>query len=1123
MKRSHLFILTLVLMSLLFGSDLWASDKVRIVLNAPPPGSLNMADLWSFTISNLTNQQQQVYLKGSATEEKDGLIATAQTVSITLKPNETKNMKVSDLPQTPDVNYVAKDPRYSESLIRQGKFPEGSYEICVRVIQTGSNEELSSDCFSQTVQAQGTIIPISPSEGVEIDPDNQLIFSWTSTIKDAEYTLYISDISKNPGQDPVKARDKFSFNAGKKMTYNLKLGDINGFDIENAEKIVWWVEARSGGIITLGPFIPIPIGIKKCKRLSVNLQPSGNNDCCYKLIITNSNSPLSPWSFRLKTTTAYISSANTIPSGWTQSPGSVPPAVNTVTWNKGGPIPNASIMLSDVCFQSGLPSFYVVYEWLNKKKKVVCRDSVKVQCKQKLDTCLEVGLQSIKCDTDSAGYFLYYYTLTYNNPTGVNQNYYLTASCGNINLASPSVLPPGSGYIGGILASTSSTGVCCIYIHKPSGYVCDTVCFKLPPCPPVQSDTCMDILSIDSIRCLKDSIGNYQYTFSLNINNSYTASQYYSLTSTCGSVINYTPTNLPPGNNWVSGILSTPNNGGPCCIYLRRPSGAICDSICFNLPPCGQGSDTCSCGGFKNIFASHDGVFDSLHCGDIINMYDPGMLNINYNYYCYPSNNVCPPSMSWVFYNSSMAMINSGSSSGSLSMNISTPGSYTLVLKPQCGGVVCDSCIIYINVNNISQSCGCMIPTFGQLTINNGSVNYIKCGHATSAVANVGDLITYNHSLTCIGDSCNEQNFWTVSGPSGFNASGTTLPLQFTPTVGGMYDLTIGVVCNGDTCKCITSIEVVDSTGPCGFQITGGPQAGDTLCAGDNVTITWTSTGTPGNVNLGFIDVNNWVVNQSIVGNIPNSGSYNWTIPANIPCDSIRRWQFYVENTARTCWNYGPTFYIKCCDSLDCSINAPDTVCLDSAGNLIMTSNIIANNFPGSGSYSWQLISDPFNPTSCPGRSGSFSNSPGSINIYNWGITPPCRYILRVSRGGCTAERYITVVDCNTNDSCKCGYWKKNKVRITNLLNNTRYRISCDSSITVDFKKPVILFPEYVCAGNCTATYTCTIIKPNGTSNTWNGRKFTATLGKTGLYTVTQRVYCGGILCDSCTIYINKE
>ncbi|MCH7964311.1 MAG: hypothetical protein IH852_10295 [Bacteroidetes bacterium] len=119
-------------------------------------------------------------------------------------------------------------------------------------------------------------------------------------------------------------------------------------------------------------------------------------------------------------------------------------------------------------------------------------------------------------------------------------------------------------------------------------------------------------------------------------------------------------------------------------------------------------------------------------------------------------------------------------------------------------------------------------------------------------------------------------------------------------------------------CTADTYVDVVSC--PCDYIITGGPQTGDTLCAGAQVTITWTGTVPSDYVNLSLIRISNWTTYQQFAPNIPNTGSYDWVIPSDIPCNPMEEWQFYVEDVNKSCWYYGPKFFIKCCvvDTCNC-------------------------------------------------------------------------------------------------------------------------------------------------------------------------------------------------------------
>jgi len=78
------------------------SNIIEIIYTRPPLNQLRADDLWNFTLKNNSNQDLEFTLNGTLTESKNGLIATGQTMAITLRKGETKKFKVSDLPKTPD-------------------------------------------------------------------------------------------------------------------------------------------------------------------------------------------------------------------------------------------------------------------------------------------------------------------------------------------------------------------------------------------------------------------------------------------------------------------------------------------------------------------------------------------------------------------------------------------------------------------------------------------------------------------------------------------------------------------------------------------------------------------------------------------------------------------------------------------------------------------------------------------------------------------------------------------------------------------------------------------------------------------------------------------------------------
>jgi hypothetical protein len=94
-----------------------------------------------------------------------------------------------------------------------------------------------------------------------------------------------------------------------------------------------------------------------------------------------------------------------------------------------------------------------------------------------------------------------------------------------------------------------------------------------------------------------------------------------------------------------------------------------------------------------------------------------------------------------------------------------------------------------------------------------------------------------------------------------------------------------------------------------GFTITS-PTQGSFVPAGQPITVTWTGGDPLAYVNVQLIDVAAFAVYQGF-GVMPNTGSRTVTIGAsNSTCG--RKFQFYVEDSPRTTWTYGPVFTVVC-------------------------------------------------------------------------------------------------------------------------------------------------------------------------------------------------------------------
>ncbi|HEY5535374.1 MAG TPA: SBBP repeat-containing protein [Ignavibacteria bacterium] len=248
MKKINRFLFSFLLVVVSFSFFAYAkaySQTVTVVLDTPPQGKLNLSDFWNASLTNNSKETYKIYLFGTLTEKKAGLIATAITTEFDLK-NGTKKIKASDFPKTPEITYPNSDPKYKEALVRQGSLPSGDYTYCLYAKLKKNNEELGNDCIEQVIEETGMISLITPGDGEEIEPGSPIIFTWMSSKKkiNENYIIKIAEIlegqtpeaaikinkawfeqaeiKKNTFQYPKTAN---AFQEGKKYAWRIKSGE----------------------------------------------------------------------------------------------------------------------------------------------------------------------------------------------------------------------------------------------------------------------------------------------------------------------------------------------------------------------------------------------------------------------------------------------------------------------------------------------------------------------------------------------------------------------------------------------------------------------------------------------------------------------------------------------------------------------------------------------------------------------------------------------------------------------------------------------------------------------------------------------------------------------------------
>jgi len=379
---------TLAVIFILFTAitSLHADDKIKIKIKQPPPNMLGVGDMWNLTLENTTKSDLKIYLTGTATEEKDGLIIEGKSKVFTIKPGRS-TYKYNDFSGA-EVKY--NNGKYKEIILRTGNAPEGSYTICVTAFDESGNEVGRENCIMQSViiGIPTEIFLLHPCDLMRIDCNEPLIFTWTPMPKPEKYTFRLYETGKEDEvvDDEYIFRKKAIFEENDISGASFKLP--TSIKLEEGKRYAWSISVRDFRSRLCWFYWCLPKKPKNiCKELKVDLKKvtsEKDTSCCYSLSITNSYKVMNesyPFSFTATINSGLITSASSAPTGFTQTPATIPPNIRSVTWTTSNGIKNERIDLSSICILQRSNPAYLVYEWKNKKGEVVCKDSIKLECK----------------------------------------------------------------------------------------------------------------------------------------------------------------------------------------------------------------------------------------------------------------------------------------------------------------------------------------------------------------------------------------------------------------------------------------------------------------------------------------------------------------------------------------------------------------------------------------------------------------------------------------------------------------------------------------------------------------------------------------------------------------------
>jgi PKD repeat protein len=299
-------------------------------------------------------------------------------------------------------------------------------------------------------------------------------------------------------------------------------------------------------------------------------------------------------------------------------------------------------------------------------------------------------------------------------------------------------------------------------------------------------------------------------TYKLDCNKPYSiAANFICADTSCKAKVTYTLT--PPSGAPITGnapFTFTPVlNGTYTLVLYGWCAGKICDSCIIKFDvKCGCDCDGSSWGDIV-LAQSTGGLTDGivagttqvLKCGKNYKLDCKSIYTLNTSFFCKDTN--CKGKVTYTLIPPSGPTVNG---TVPLTFTANLTGTYILKLYGWCGDKICDSCIIRFTVD---CDCDCKGSKWVEKTLSNGSsTTTLNCKQQYDWSCNLP--FTINGSYSCAKASCNSAATYQVKPPSGAPVTGN-LPLTYTPTQTGTYNVVIYGYCGGVICdSCVVSFVV---------------------------------------------------------------------------------------------------------------------------------------------------------------------------------------------------------------------------------------------------------------------------------------------------------------------------
>ncbi len=159
-------ILPVLLLLLIAGK--FSFGQIQANLQAPPVNRLQVKDIWNIRINNPQNINKQVYLKAQVADKNGQETARFRTEAFNLSPG-LQRLNPNDVRVTQQDFY---DAQAENTLKRTKNFPEGNYQVTVKVFDATTDEPIAES----TIKHKVTNIYAKAAEVVGANQENLVTF-----------------------------------------------------------------------------------------------------------------------------------------------------------------------------------------------------------------------------------------------------------------------------------------------------------------------------------------------------------------------------------------------------------------------------------------------------------------------------------------------------------------------------------------------------------------------------------------------------------------------------------------------------------------------------------------------------------------------------------------------------------------------------------------------------------------------------------------------------------------------------------------------------------------------------------------------------------------------------------